>query len=107
MNPTDPVFPRPDGIRFRDEGAFEEIPGNPGLDVRTWLAGCALAGTAVIWCAPRHEGLPVELTPEQVADSAVTIADALLARLAQPPPVPAPGRHPEEEIDLEGGDDRA
>lgn len=45
-----------------------------GIDVRTYLVGQAIAGTALAW-------LSAEIQPEKVAADAVKIADAAIKEL--------------------------
>lgn len=60
----------------------------PGLDLRTWLAGCAVCNPNVVTSAD----------PDIAASQAIEVADKLLMALKAPPPVsPENAAPPSEE----------
>lgn len=69
--PTDPAFPRADTIDH-ERGLYEY--GSHGIDIRTWLAGQALAGFAAAGSSPATAGA-----------GAVAYADAVIAALSGAP----------------------
>lgn len=60
------------------------------MDIRTWLAGCALANPELI-----SESTP----PDEAARMATKVADALMLALKAPPPVPDIPTLTDEEMD--------
>lgn len=71
MLPTDCAFPR--GSSLNEYGAFIDY-GATGMDLRTWLAGQALAGFAAAGSSPATAGA-----------GAVAYADAVIAALSGAP----------------------
>ena len=74
-----PAFPRPmghNGLSHHEE--HECSDDQAGMDIRTWLAGQALAGLAVAFWGERDS-----LSSDVVGAQAVKLADATLEALAK------------------------
>lgn len=82
MKPTDPAFPGP------NDG---NIPGEPGIDVRTYLAAKAMQAIASNGALLNQLGerVPPKNFPELLARVAVEYADALIAELSKDPAKPS------------------
>lgn len=72
-----------------DDDAFplqeSEFYGSPGMSIRVWLAGQALACLRCSGCGTTYDneqGTMLSIT--ETADAAVRLADAVLARLNKP-----------------------
>ena len=57
-----PAFPRP----------TSDVPGQPGMSLRDWLAGQAVIGLV------QFADSPTRLSPSEMAEAAFKIADAML-----------------------------
>lgn len=74
INDGGPAFPRPATVQSEiDAVSGVHEPGSPGMSLRDYFAGQAIAGLA-------RSGAPDRLNVNEIAEAAYRIADALLAR---------------------------
>ncbi len=77
VNDGGPAFPHgPMGSSYTGEDGYTTHQGNPhpGMTLRTWLAGKALAGILA-------DGVSYDWDVVRMAKASVTLADALIAEL--------------------------
>ena len=70
-----PAFPSVSGIRIGDREKWD--PGAPGMTLRDYFAGQALAGICAAQAHPMSTGY--EPDSEEAAQAAYRVADAMLA----------------------------
>lgn len=72
-----PAFPRPTGMFENEYGAKFPEPGDPGMSLRDWFAGQALAGTIASYAHPTSAG-SMTVPSRRLAEYAYTLADAMI-----------------------------
>lgn len=80
-----PAFPRT-GYDFNTVGQYGTVvpPTTPGMSLRDWFAGQALAGMLSNGFAPKVVNAPQDVKEWNYAKFAYTVADAMLAERSKP-----------------------